>query len=486
MRPRPLMSAALVISLALLALPSFAQEADDDTDLKKVTEEQQKQLEAQQKQIESLQKALEEQALLMQELQALVESLAADAAGEDVLAAIEDPAEDSAVPASPERRSVISQRDKHDLESPSASNVTYFDSSAQGMIPGSETEVGVHGLVEFQMFHDTNGLNNNRFDTASIPIPREPSQTKFNVNPTQLAVSTRTPVSNGRINTWFSMDMNGELDKPAPRLRIAFGEYVNDDLGLGVLVGQTYSTMLDLGAVPETLDFALPAALWQLRHPLLRVSKSVGRSMTAEFSVETPEGVVYVDAEKRTEWPDLAVAGTWVTGGTYLKHFRLAGLVRDLQAEDADGATDSAIGWAASGSTKIALPFLGERDSLKVTLHSGDGYGTTLKGGPVEGLFSAATLTLETVGIFGTYGGLQHFWSDRFRSNLIYGLVEADNPDFVEGDTLKSTTYFAANFIWAPFATTTFGIEYLWGERENEDGESGTTNRYLLSSKIQF
>lgn len=93
---------------------------------------------------------------------------------------------------------------------------------------------------------------------------------------------------------------------------------------------------------------------------------------------------------------------------------------------------------------------------------------------------------MEPIGIFGTYGSPQHFWSDQFRSNLVFGLIEADNPGFVEGDTLKTTTYFAANFIWAPFATTKFGFEYLWGEREEEDGESGTTNRFLLSSMFQF
>jgi hypothetical protein len=471
--------------VTLLALPSFAQDAEDDPEVKRLIEAQQKQIEAQQKQIESLQKALEEQGLLLQEFQALLQSLAAGTAGEEVMAAVEEPLavlpEETPVP---ERPSLISQQDKHDQESPSGSNVTYFDSSAKGMIPGSETEVGVHGLIEFQMFHDTVGLNNNRFDTATIPVDGGPSQTKFNVNPTQLAVSTRTPVEKGRLNTWFSLDLNGQLDRPDPRLRVAFGEYVNDDLGYAVLVGQTYSTMLDMRAVPETLDFALPAGLWQLRQPLLRVSTAVGKSLTTEISVETPENVVYADAdaEKRTNLPDLVVAGTWLTDSRYFKHFRLAGLARDLQAE-IDGVTSSALGWAVAGSTKVGL---GARDNLKVTVHYGEGYGTAVKGGPAEGVFNPETLELEPIGTFATYGGLQHFWSEQFRSNLGFGLIEVDNPDFVAADFLKSTTYFAANFIWSPFATTRFGFEYLWGEREDEDGESGTTSRFLLSSRFQF
>jgi hypothetical protein len=196
----------------------------------------------------------------------------------------------------------------------------------------------------------------------------------------------------------ISMDFNGQLDRPEPRLRVAYGEFVNNDLGYGVL----------------------------------------------------------------------------------------AGLARDLRAEGADGSDDSALGWAVTGSAKLRLPFLGAKDNLKFTLHYGDGYGTQLKGGPKEGAFDAGNSELETIGIFGSYGGFQHFWSDRFRSNLDYGYVNVDNPGFVSGGTLDNTQYAAANLIWNPYKPLTVGVEYLWGRRENKDGESGTANRYLFSFRFDF
>ena len=94
--------------------------------------------------------------------------------------------------------------------------------------------------------------------------------------------------------------------------------------------------------------------------------------------------------------------------------------------------------------------------------------------------------SLETIGVFGTYGGLQHFWAERFRSNLAFGYVEARNPTSVSPDTLKNTTYVATDFIWTPFPTTKLGFEYLWGRRKDQDGESGTTNRFLFSSAFVF
>jgi hypothetical protein len=477
-----LLLAVGAIGLGFLAMPAFAQDAGKVQELQRVVEAQQKQLEAQQEQLDN-------QRQLLQELQTQIESLAGDVDKEEVTVVVEKPPAKQpadAIKTQPPRRAGLSDADKHDQDSPSGTNVTYFDPAKVINIPGTKTSIGLHGLAEFQIIHDTVGLNNNRFDTATIPVDGDPSQTKFNVNPSQLAISSTTQVPEGRLNTMISMDFNGQLDRPEPRLRIAYGEFVNYDLGFGVLGGQAYATMLDLRAVPETLDFAGPAALWQLRTPLLRFTKSFAEGMITEVAIESPENVSYMYARKLTRWPDLAVAGTWLAGGKYIKHLRLAGLARDLRAEGEDGSTGSAIGWAVSGSAKLDLPFLGPKDNLKFTLHYGDGYGMELKGGPTEGAFNTSTSELKTIGIFGTYGGIQHFWSDRFRSNLVYGYVNSDNPDFVPGNTFDNTNYAAADFIWTPYEKVRLGLEYLWGRRENKDGASGTSNRFIFSSRINF
>jgi hypothetical protein len=477
-----LLLAGGIIGLGFLAMPAFGQDTGKMQELQGVIEAQQKQLEAQQKQLDA-------QRQLLQELQSQIKSLAEDADKEKVTVTakkppVKPPAD--AIKARSQKRAGLSDMDKHDRDSPTGSNVTYFDPARVVNIPGTDTSIGLHGLAEFQIIHDTDGLNNNRFDTAFIPVDGGPSQTKFNVNPTQIHLSSTTPVLEGRLNTMISMDFNGALDHPEPRLRIAYGEFVSGGLGLGVLGGQAYATMLDLRALPETLDFAMPAGLWQQRQPMLRFTKSVGEGFITEFSLETPESVGYIDAGRLTRWPDLVATGTWMAGGPYIKHLRLSGLARDLGAEGADGSTDSALGWAVSGSAKLGLPFLGAKDSFKFTVHYGDGYGSQLKGGPLEGVFNLVSSELATIGVFGTYGGVQHFWSDRWRSNLVYGYVNSDNPDFVSGDTYDNTNYTALNLIWAPYEKGSIGIEYLWGRRENKNGEYGTSNRFILSTKVAF
>ena len=472
-----------ILILGFLAMPAFAQDAEKVQELQRVIDAQQKQMEAQQKQLDAQKK-------LLQDLQKQMESLVKDADKEGVAVAAEKPAaKPPEVPSKPlpEIGGALSQDFKHDRVDPTGTNVTEGTSKLKIEVPGTNTTIGVHGFAEFQIIHDTDGLNNNEFDTAGIPVDGAPSQTLFSVNPTRLAVSsqTRTPV--GRLNTMFSMDFNGELDRPDPRLRVAYGEWINDESDYALLAGQTFGTMLDLRSVPETLDFAGPTGYFARRQPLARFTKLFGRTVTAEVAVETPENVAYIDADPLTRWPDFVAAGTWFIDGNYLQHLRLAGLARDLRAEGIPtGSTVSAFGWTIAGSGKLKLPFLGARDNFKFGVQYGEGYGAQIKSGPADAAFNASNNSFETIPVFSTYGGLQHWWLDSLRSNLVYGYVNADNPGFLDGDVLENTTYFAADLIWNPWKTVTLGVEYLWGRRENKDGASGTDNRILFSSRFDY
>lgn len=478
-----LLLAGGIICLGFLAMPAFAQDAGKVLELQRVIDAQQKQMEAQQKQLDA-------QRQLLEKLQKQMEPLVKDADTEKVPVAAEKPAAKSPeapIKPLPEIGGALSQDFKHDTVNPTGLNVTEGTSKSNLKVPGTNTTIGIHGLTEFQIIHDTDGLNNNEFDTAGIPVNGAPSQTKFSINPSRLAVSSQTRTSVGRLNTMLSMDFNGKLDTPDPRLRVAYGEWINDDLDFALLGGQTFGTMLDLKSVPETLDFAGPTGYFARRQPLGRFTKLFGgRTVLAEVAVETPENAAYVDADPLTRWPDFVVTGTWLADGEYLSHLRLAGLARDLRAEGTTGSTVSAYGWTIAGSGKLKLPFLGAKDNFKFGVQYGEGYGAQIKSGPADAAFNASNNSFETIPVFSTYGGFQHWWFDSLRSNLVYGYVNADNPGFLDWDVLENTTYLAADLIWNPWKTITLGVEYLWGQRENKDGASGTNNRFLFSSRFDF
>lgn len=489
--------------LLLLAVSANAQETDEVQELERVVEAQQQQIDAQQRQLEvQMQMLIQLQSKVDQyakseemegetpqegrdSLRHTTESDKNLSVGDEKSTLASTSTIESHEPRRPKKNGTA-QTDRFDSQTPTNVDVTYLDPTALINIPGTKTSIGLHGFVMFQIMHDTNGPFGNQFDTAFIPVDDVPSETKFNINPSRIAFSSTTPVSSGQLNTMISMDFNGQVDSPDPRLRLAYGEYVNEDLGLGVLGGQTFATMADMRAVPETVDFAVPAGSWAQRQPLLRLTNSFGGGFLLETSIETPQNVRYINAEKETRLPDAVLAGTWLLNGDYLKHLRLNALARDLRAQGANGVTDSALGWAIAASAKVDLPFLGKKDNLKLTVHHGDGYGTQLKGGPEDAIFDTASSELDLIEIWSLFGGIQHFWTEEFRSNLTYGHVNADNPVSVPSDALDSTTYATVNFIWNPFKQLTLGVEYLWGRRENVDGASGTSNRLLFSSRFDF
>ena len=55
---------------------------------------------------------------------------------------------------------------------------------------------------------------------------------------------------------------------------------------------------------------------------------------------------------------------------------------------------------------------------MKIGLQYGEGYGAQIKSGPNDAVFDTENSKLRTIGVFSTYGGLQHWWSNSLRSNL--------------------------------------------------------------------
>jgi hypothetical protein len=241
------------------------------------------------------------------------------------------------------------------------------------------------------------------------------------------------------------------------------------------LAGQAFATMLDLKTVPEALDFAGPTGAFARRQPLARFTKLFGRTVLAEVVAETPENVSYINAEKLTRWPDFVAAGTWVVDGDYLQHLWLGGLASDLRAEGANGSTDKALGRAVAGTTKLNLPFLGAKDNLKFALQYGDGYGAQLKSGPDDAAFNLVSSELKTIGVFSTYTGLQHWWSDAFRSNLVFGYVNAKNPAFSTGMYWRTPPTSPLIFSGTPGKTSLSAVSTFGGAARTRTVRLGPT-----------
>ena len=77
-------------------------------------------------------------------------------------------------------------------------------------------------------------------------------------------------------------------------------------------------------------------------------------------------------------------------------------------------------------------------------------------------MFDPSAHTLRPLDVFSGYIGFEHFWTERLRSSLSFGIVGIDNLDIQPGDALHQTRRSTINFMWSPIpqvltALTSYG-----------------------------
>jgi hypothetical protein len=90
---------------------------------------------------------------------------------------------------------------------------------------------------------------------------------------------------------------------------------------------------------------------------------------------------------------------------------------------------------------------------------------------------------LYSVGWFVAY---EHWWTEKWASNFRYGETLSALPDVLPASTYRVGKYGAVNLIWLPIAKLGVGIEYLYGEREDKDGEKGFAHRIQMAVQYSF
>ena len=146
-------------------------------------------------------------------------------------------------------------------------------------------------------------------------------------------------------------------------------------LGDWLIVGKTYSTFMDDGALPTTLDYNGPSGVTFVRQWLARASIPFGSGWALQASVEESQadlagGGELFSVHTEARRPDLAARVRWEGD---LGHVQLAGLSRsiDVIGESPFGTRERRVngtGVSLSGS----LDVFGERHAA---LAGGDGQG---------------------------------------------------------------------------------------------------------------
>jgi hypothetical protein len=95
-------------------------------------------------------------------------------------------------------------------------------------------------------------------------------------------------------------------------------------------------------------------------------------------------------------------------------------------------------------------------------------------------VFDSTSGELKPLNVLGWYVGYEHRWKEwaraqnmNLRSTVLWSLVAVDNYDFQPPDAYKRTNRLALNLVYSPSSRVDVGAEYIYGKRENHDGQHG-------------
>ena len=338
-----------------------------------------------------------------------------------------------------------------------------------------ETKLRFGGYVKVDLIHDFDRIGStDSFDPRTIDVTGlDGENTRLHARQTRLNADLRSPTEMGEMHAFVEGDFFG--DGNAFRLRHAYGE-VGPVLG-----GQTWSTFMDEGAMPETLDFESPIAFPIVRQAQIRYTHDLGDGDYAAVALEDPNNDLVepsgVPGVQESPVPDLNARLHLENDRGHVQVGLFGGIT---QFQPDVGSSDSVPLWGVNLSAK-ARTFGTDHAIAQITY--GDGVGR-YRGGVAAAPDSDGDL--EAVPLFGWMLGYQHDWSESYRSTLTYSAGKGDLPDGAPADANEELSYLAANLIWQFSTRAWVGIEYLHGSRETFDGADGDADRLQMSLRFDL
>ncbi|MBN4055334.1 hypothetical protein JYU12_01170 [bacterium AH-315-K03] len=360
-----------------------------------------------------------------------------------------------------------------------------------------ETALEIHGYIKTDFIYDIGVKGGDVINYQNIPVgpnSNENGHVRFHARQTRINFKKTITSPLGPVTGFIEGDFLGSggtetlTNSTVFRIRHAYSTVGN------WLLGQSWSTFVDVKSYPETIDLGNAAGQALIRQSQIRYSRYFDKNQlllsleNAETDVnlnqnpnELPNRAgqdkkpdVVIRAIVNKPWGHISAQYVYRTLGVYSKSLKKT-------------FTNNGHAWALSARRKIA-----ERDDIRLYFSEGVGAGRYIQESTglaadfdqIDGQPAKLRLNKSK----GAYLAYRHWWSDRWRSNIALGYARVNH---YKSDVLKKDVYHTALFnLFHPISKELeIGIEYAFGKRrETTDGttESGYIKRLQFSTKFSF
>ena len=266
-----------------------------------------------------------------------------------------------------------------------------------------------------------------------------------------------------------------------PRIRHFFFTYDN------FLFGQTWSTFM-IVVLPNDLDFVGAAeGVVFIRQPQIRYTLK-GDKGDWQFALENPQ---YTITSAFNSYGRSIVSGVGIPDIVVRKNFKanwgtfsIAAIARNINYVDTSNTRKITPGYGITTGGKIKV---GKRDDIRFTVTAGSGLGRYVGLNLVNAALLDSVNNINTIGtVNASFAYLLH-WNDKLSSSFNASMFYSDNANAPSTVAInKTASSYSANILYSPAKALTFGLEFMYADRELQNSIKGDMYRIQFSAKYKF
>lgn len=339
-------------------------------------------------------------------------------------------------------------------------------------------QMRILGSVRFLLINDfVNFPIKKSFKTYYIPTGEEkinfPNSYYGTLNPSRFGFEiTRKLKSNKNIFIRLEMDFNGG-DNGKFRIRHAYGQFNR------FIFGQTWSLFSNVTALPSTVNSDGPTGSVTLRTPQVRYYGGNRRGTRWAVALEYAREDLNLEAFDTIGLstvqmiPD--ITARFEREGVF-GAVQLSGVLTTLTFLDSANSITNKVGGGVSLSGTI--DFASSQILYQFT------YGayithfiSTFDGIGKDAVYNPTTGEIEPLISLGGYLAYDFNWLKVLSTNVAVGLADLSNSSFQPDFAYDISMSAGINTFWQITEGAKLGLEYMYGQRWNKDGQSGGASR---------